>query len=219
MCRLLKRAAPHYLLLCEAKSFFVEEKARGGKWAFVLEEVGSSQRIEVAECEPDVTGERLQLLAVVRGLEALEQHSRVTLFTSSRYVGHGIRQHLATWRDNGFRWERFGEMRVIKYRELWRRIDNAMKFHAVDCRVWQFNESTMVGSAPYREPAGSSISVFERDEFVAPASEAKNPFSVSVAKNSRNPTPLPKGRHRSTLARESRYSDRETRYSGELVLG
>ena len=130
--------APHYLLLCESKSKS-SQTGQGGRWSFVLEQLGGSQRIEVAEDEPGVHGERLQLFAVVRGLEALEQPSCVTLVTSSAYVGRGIRVHLPTWRENGFQWERFGIMTPIKNQDLWMRVSRDMAYHQVECRIWNFN--------------------------------------------------------------------------------
>ena len=139
-------AAPHYLLLAESKSVSenspgkdeTTEMCKGGQWRFVLEQVNGSERIEVEDTEPEIRGERLQLLAVVRGLEALDQPSRVTLITSSHYVDRGIRTNLATWREKNFVWERFGELVPVKNRDLWRRIDRTMQFHEVACRVWHF---------------------------------------------------------------------------------
>ena len=74
--------APHYLLLSDTQS---DHSDQAGGWSFVLERVDGSGRIEVADQEPDIRGERLQLLAIVRGLEALEQPSKVTLITPSRF--------------------------------------------------------------------------------------------------------------------------------------
>ena len=88
--------------------------------------------------EPGVLGERLHLLAVVRGLQALEQPSKVTLITPSRYIGRGIRSSITGWRENDWQWERFGQMAEVKHADLWRKIDRAMKFHDIDCRVWNF---------------------------------------------------------------------------------
>ncbi len=134
----MNQTAPHYLLLCESNSVLTES-GRNGRWSFVLEQLGGSGRVEVAELEPGVVGERLQLLAVVRGLEALEQASNVTLVTSSSYVGRGIRRSLVTWRENGFQWERFGHMTPIKNQDLWKRVSRAMEFHKVECRIWSFS--------------------------------------------------------------------------------
>jgi len=93
----------------------------------------------VADQEPEVQGERLELLTVVRGLEALDQPSRVTLMTSSKYVREGIRYGLSEWQSNGWCWESFGEMVPVKNRDLWQRIDRAMRFHEVDCRTWRLD--------------------------------------------------------------------------------
>ncbi len=133
----MKTTAPHYLLFTEAKT--VSEPSVGGRWRFVLEQIGTATRFEEADFEPGVRGERLQLLAVVRGLEALEQASRVTLITSSKYVGRGIRRGLTQWRRNDWQWERFGVLTLIKNHDLWQRIDLAMQIHQINCRIWQFD--------------------------------------------------------------------------------
>jgi ribonuclease HI len=133
----MNTTAPHYLLFTEAKH--VSEPSVGGRWRFVLEQIGTATRIEEADFESGLRGERLQLLAVVRGLEALEQKSRVTLITSSKYVGRGIRRGLTQWRQNDWRWERFGSLTLIKHHDLWQRIDVAIQIHQINCRIWQFD--------------------------------------------------------------------------------
>jgi ribonuclease HI len=105
----------------------------------MLEAVDGSAKFEVCDQEQDVEGERLELLAVVRGLEALDQPSRVTLVTPSRYVSHGLRYGLAGWRESGWQWERFGKMTAIKNSDLWQRIDKALQYHDVICRTWRFD--------------------------------------------------------------------------------
>jgi ribonuclease HI len=170
------RTAPHYLLLTQAQSdhipFSYRDVSPGGVWRFVLEEIGGIQRIEVSETEPGVWGERLQLLAVVRGLEALEQPSRVTLITPSRFVGNGIRSSLAQWRDNHWRWENFGEMTDIKNADLWKRIDQALRYHQLDCRVWDF-DSAQPGNRQSQSPCSQADQSRLRDvPKGAPAAQA-----------------------------------------------
>ena len=113
----------------------------------MLEPIGKGSRVEADEFEPGVTGERLNLLAVVRGIEALEQPSRVTLITPSKYVGRGIRSGIAFWREHNWHWERFGEMAPVKHDDLWKRIDRAMQFHKIDCRIWSMGGGTRSGRA------------------------------------------------------------------------
>jgi ribonuclease HI len=136
--------APHYLLFSESEGGRVtadtqQSGGRRGQWRFVLETVDGSSRLEAADEEADLPENRLELLAVVRGLEALGQPSRVTLVTPSRYVNRGFRYGLDQWRENGWCWERFGEMTPIKNRDLWQRVDRAMQYHQVECRVWRFD--------------------------------------------------------------------------------
>lgn len=137
-------SAPHYLLFSESQTRRPAANAgrpqsEVGQWRFVLETVDGKTRFEAEDEEPEPEESRLALLAVVRGLEALAQPSRVTVVTTSRYVSRGFLFGLQEWRANGWRWERFGEMTPIKNQDLWQRIDRAMQFHQVECRVWRFD--------------------------------------------------------------------------------
>lgn len=140
------KTAPHYLLLTDTDQFNDETCATptaghsiaptSGRWHFVLEPIHHGVRIEADDIEPGVIGERLNLLAVVRGLEALDQPSHVTLITPSKYVGRGIRRDIRIWKENQWQWDRFGQRVKIKHCDLWQRIDRAMQFHKIDCRIF-----------------------------------------------------------------------------------
>ena len=93
------------------------------------------------DVDPEAQGDRLELLTVVRGLEALEQPSRVTLWTPNTYVREGIRHGVREWRENGWMWEYFGKMVPVKNDDLWKRLDRAMEFHDVDCRTWRIDSA------------------------------------------------------------------------------
>lgn len=125
----MNAANPHYMLFSTSGGL-----SEPGRWRFMLRAEDGSGRLSADDVEPDVQGERLELLAVVRGLEALDQPSRVTLVTPSQYVRSGIRLGLAEWRRNGWRWERFGQMVPVKDCDLWQRVDRALRFHEVECR-------------------------------------------------------------------------------------
>ncbi len=140
---------PHYLLHAETY-----RSGRGTpRWKFVLQAVGDDERLTAADAESGTLRSRLELLAVVRGLEALDRPSRVTLLTRSRYVSRGIRRQLAHWREHHWQWERFGVMAPIRDDDLWRRIDRALEFHSVECCVWQADHAPARklhrGSRPY----------------------------------------------------------------------
>jgi ribonuclease HI len=128
---------PHFLLYAAAS-------ARGShqpRWKFVLQSVGGDDRLTAADTEPQTRPSRLELLAVVRGLEALDQPSRVTLLTRSRYVSRGLRRELNHWREEHWRWERFGKLVPIRDHDLWQRVDRALQFHQLECCAWQGDEA------------------------------------------------------------------------------
>jgi ribonuclease HI len=133
---------PHYLLFSEATL----EAPYGGTWRFVLEQVGSAEALSASDFEAAECPERLELLAVVRGLEALDQGAKVTLVTKSRYVSRGLKRGLSDWRANGWRWERFGRVVPVRDHDLWRRVDRALQFHQIECRLWQFDVESAVAA-------------------------------------------------------------------------
>jgi ribonuclease HI len=128
---------PHFLLY--SASAPTDPDGKPGDWRFVLESVDGTSKLEIVDTEPNVRGERLELLAVVRGLEAIDEPARVTLVTPSRYVSRGISYGLTDWRENDWQWERHGEMVPVKDRDLWQRVDRALEFHRVECRQWRLD--------------------------------------------------------------------------------
>ncbi len=110
---------------------------QGGTWRFLLQPLHGEPLLDVCERELETCGDRLALLAVVRGLEALEGRSRVALLTNSRYVLHGLRRGLPQWREDEWLWEKFGQLVPVRDRDLWQRIDRALAFHTVESRLWR----------------------------------------------------------------------------------
>jgi len=99
--------------------------------------------------EPNTWGERLDLLTVLRGLESLDQPSRVTLVGCSRYVEQGILYGLTEWRDNDWRWEYFGQMAPVRDADLWQRMDRVLQIHQVDCQRRRFDQGHDPVVAPH----------------------------------------------------------------------
>ena len=129
----------HYLLFAEAS----RNRKSTQTWRFVLQNLENQRRFSATDREENSSSERLELLAVVRGLEALEGPARVTLVTRSRYVSRGLRFGLIDWKTNDWRWERFGKIVPVRDCDLWQRIDRAMEFHEVTCQTWHFEETGM----------------------------------------------------------------------------
>jgi ribonuclease HI len=147
-------SSPEYQLYSEST-----QGDQPGRWRFVLRASDGSEPLVAEDVEPDVQGERLELLSVVRGLEALEQPSRVTLMTPSIYVREGIRYGLEEWRSNDWQWESFGRMVPVKNGDLWQRVDLAMKFHEVECHTRRFDPPHPVASPPHNDKVVPTKSV------------------------------------------------------------
>ncbi len=99
--------------------------------------------LEAADSEASIHPDRLALLSVVRGLEALEQPSKVNLVTTSRYVSRGLKYGLNTWRRTDYCWESFGEQKPVRNADLWQRVDQALEVS----RRYLSSDSTPIDSA------------------------------------------------------------------------
>lgn len=148
---------PHYLLSSEAN-----RNGSLGHWRFVLRAVDNSACFEAADVEPDIWGERLDLLTVVRALESLDQPSRVTLVGCSRYVEQGIQYGLEEWRANGWRWEAFGQMVLVRDADLWQRMDRALTFHQVECGQRRLDGGHATLAGPHWNLAKKSRDLIDR---------------------------------------------------------
>jgi ribonuclease HI len=171
--RAMPAPAPHFHLLAEA-----HRHKRCGNWRFVLQTADGRRQFEANDAEPEASGERLELLAIVRGLESLDQPSRVTLLTGSVSVSKGLKYGLEEWRANDWQWERHGEMVPVKNSDLWRRIDHALSIHDVDCRVWRVDEGH--GKADgRRQKAEESGATIKFDSFAQSRPKSKGDSNSS----------------------------------------
>jgi ribonuclease HI len=116
-----------YLLVCEARSTTLTD----GFWRFTLETADGSLVLDADDIEVGDLN-RLTLLAAVRGLEAIEGPSSVTLLSNNRYLIRSLADSLPRWRQNGFVWEHFGRRVDVQHADLWRRIDRALSIHRVE---------------------------------------------------------------------------------------
>jgi len=130
----MRSSTPHYLLFSQ-----VGREGEPGWWRFTLESTECDERFEATDAEPNLSGERLQLLTLIRALESLDRPSNVTILSASSYVRQGICFGLPDWKANGWRWECFGQMVPIKDCDLWQRLDRALQFHQVDFRRWRID--------------------------------------------------------------------------------
>lgn len=107
----------------------IENTSRQGFWRFTFWKLDGSLHLQAEDWEPEISRERLELLALVRALESLEHPSVVILIKASSYLEEGIRFGLPTWRSEGWRWEYFEHSVPIRHQDLWQRLDWDLRFH------------------------------------------------------------------------------------------
>ncbi len=102
-----------------------------GGWAFLLRHPASGKEREGSGAERETTNNRMELTAVIRGLEALTRPTTVELVTDSNYVGQGLSEWMAKWKANGWRRRENGRLKEVKNEDLWRRLDELASKHRV----------------------------------------------------------------------------------------
>jgi len=132
---------PHFLLFCEgdAGSGHGFDSDVNCRWRFILENVETGHKVEACDYEEVLHPDRIALISVIRGLEALDQPSKVTMITNNRYVARGLQYGLSEWRESDFCWEHFGSIQPIRNADLWRRVDIALRYHEVTCRWMSYD--------------------------------------------------------------------------------
>ena len=97
-----------------------------GGFAAIIEEEGETR--DVTGGEPRTTNNRMELKAVIAGLEALDATSRVRIVTDSQYVAKGMTSWIHGWRRKGWK---TASGSPVKNRELWEELDALAKRHRV----------------------------------------------------------------------------------------
>ncbi|MGR3343779.1 MAG: ribonuclease HI [Paracoccaceae bacterium] len=81
---------------------------------------------------PDTTNNRMELLAAISALEALDRPSVLTIVTDSAYVKNGVTIWIHGWKMNGWR---TANKKPVKNEDLWQRLDQAADRHSV---AWEW---------------------------------------------------------------------------------
>ena len=102
-----------------------------GGWGLILRHPASGKELEQSGFDPETTNNRMELLAVIRGLELLKRPSTVELVSDSTYVGQGMTDWMPKWKKNGWRRRAQGKWKEVKNVELWQQLDKLLDKHDV----------------------------------------------------------------------------------------
>lgn len=98
-----------------------------GGWG-VLIRAGANEK-EISGGEANTTNNRMELLAAIRGLQALTRPCQVILVTDSAYVKNGITQWIRGWQRNGWR---TADRKPVKNADLWQELIDACAPHRIE---------------------------------------------------------------------------------------
>jgi ribonuclease HI len=97
-----------------------------GGWGALLRSNGHER--ELFGGEAVTTNNRMELMAVIEGLRALNQPCRVDLHVDSQYVMQGVTKWIAGWKRNGWR---TADKKPVKNQDLWQALDEQVARHAI----------------------------------------------------------------------------------------
>ena len=101
-----------------------------GGWGAILCWNGHEKEFSGGEYE--TTNNSMEMMAVIKALEALKEPLDVTLYTDSKYVEQGVKEWLAGWKAKN--WQTASK-KPVKNQDLWQRIDSLVCEHSVEF-VW-----------------------------------------------------------------------------------
>ena len=113
---------------------FTDGACRGnpgpGGWGALLR-YGDNER-ELCGGEHDTTNNRMELMAVIKGLSALQRPCEVRVTSDSTYVLKGIQEWMPNWKKKGWK---TASKKPVKNVDLWQQLDQLVEMHSID---WQW---------------------------------------------------------------------------------
>ena len=98
-----------------------------GGWGSVL--MYGGHRRELSGGEKETTNNRMEMMAVIAALDALNRSCKIILHTDSTYVMKGMTEWLPGWKSRGWK---TASKQPVKNVDLWQRMDEAVSRHRVE---------------------------------------------------------------------------------------
>ena len=110
---------------------FTDGACRGnpgpGGWGVLLRYNGAEKNLYGGEAH--TTNNRMELLAAIRGLEAVSETCQIDLTSDSQYVRKGITEWLQGWKARGWK---TAAKKPVKNKDLWQLLDEQDQRHKVN---------------------------------------------------------------------------------------
>ncbi len=101
-----------------------------GGWGTILQYKDNIK--ELSGGQNNTTNNQMELLGVIKGLEALKEPCEVEIISDSKYVVQAINEWLYNWQKNN--WKTAGK-KPVKNQDLWKKYLEVSKIHNIKA-VW-----------------------------------------------------------------------------------
>jgi ribonuclease HI len=91
--------------------------------------VYNGHKKELSQGYKNTTNNRMEMLAVIKGLQALKEPCQVELTTDSSYVKDGITKWIFNWKKNGWK---TAAKKPVKNADLWQQLDDEVSRHTMN---------------------------------------------------------------------------------------
>jgi len=98
-----------------------------GGWGAILRTKGVEK--ELSGGEQDTTNNRMEMMAVIAALEALQRDCSVKVTTDSQYVMKGMLEWLPGWKKRNWK---TAAKKPVKNVDLWQRLEKAAQSHQLE---------------------------------------------------------------------------------------
>lgn len=83
---------------------------------------------EISGSEVDTTNNRMELLAAIRGIEAVQKKIPILLYTDSQYLKKGMTEWMPIWQANHWR---NAQKKEVKNKDLWEMLHKLNQCHSI----------------------------------------------------------------------------------------
>jgi len=110
---------------------FTDGACRGnpgpGGWGVLLRFKDTEKSLYGGEAA--TTNNRMELMAAIKGIQAITRPSKIILTTDSKYVMHGITEWMDNWKKRGWK---TANKKPVKNVDLWKELYNEIQEHNID---------------------------------------------------------------------------------------
>lgn len=110
---------------------FTDGACRGnpgiGGWGALLRYAGKEKSLYGGEAH--TTNNRMELTAVIKGLEALTKPCQVSITSDSKYVLSGITEWMPNWKKRGWK---TASKKPVQNVDLWQELDGMVAKHEIE---------------------------------------------------------------------------------------